>query len=119
MMTDTANSHLIELIDALILLVIVLMLWGGHWFPWHVFPALVEPTGKRELKRLVAYTYGVGCIWLGALAYALTRQAAGLEPAVTIVELTQIILAAALGTVLPRLVKAVRDLQVDRSERKA
>lgn len=112
MTTTTTNSHLLGFIDALILLLIALLLWGGHFFPWHIIPTMVESTGKRELKRLWAYIYGVGCIWLGAVAYALTRQVLGLDPIVTIGDLTVIIIAAAIGTVAPRFVKRVRDWQV-------
>jgi hypothetical protein len=109
-------SNLLIIVEALILLVVVLLLWGGHFFPWHIIPALVEPTGKRELKRMWSYTYGVGIIWLGAVAFAMTRQAIGLEPVITISDLTVIIIAAAIGTALPRGVKRIRDVQVKLSE---
>ncbi|CAG0964595.1 hypothetical protein ANRL4_00874 [Anaerolineae bacterium] len=113
---NASSSHLTGIIEALILLIIVLLLWGGHFFPWHIIPALVESTGKRELKRLWAYVYGVGCIWLGAVAYAEMHRAIGLEPVLTVGNLTCIIIAAAVGTILPRLVKRIRDWQVKLSE---
>jgi hypothetical protein len=116
MTEQLSNSNILSIVEALILLVVVLSLWGGHFFPWHIIPVLVDPTGKRELKRMVSYTYGVGCVWLGAVAFALTRQSVGLEATITIPDLTVIIIAAALGTALPRLVKRIRDIQVTLSE---
>lgn len=106
-----------QLTQTLVLLTVTLLIWAGHFFPWHVIPVIVEPNGKRELKRLFAYIYGVGCIWLGALGFAEINRAIGLPPVITIGELTAIIIAAFVGAVLPRIVKRIRDWQVSLSEK--
>lgn len=117
-MSPASNSNLVELIRSLILLVVALLLWGGHFFPWHIIPAIVEPTGKRQLKRMFAYAYGVGIIWLGALGFSWINNVLGQGMVINLIDLTTVIVAAGIGTALPRLVKLVRDVQVDLSEKR-
>jgi len=102
-------SNLLHFIDAGILTGVFLLLWVGHHLPWHIIPAITDVTGKRELRRVPAYVYGVGCIWLGAAAYVCSRSLAGLPNDIPLNALTTIIITAAGGTILPRLLTAIID----------
>ena len=114
----SANSNLVALIDGLILFGEFALLALGHIFPWHLFPALVSVNGKKELHRLVAYVYGVGCIWLGCVVYSIARSVLGLTGDIPIGFMTAVIIAASVGTTLPRCIKVILErVAVRRSNR--
>lgn len=98
--------------DWLILVCTGLALVAGHWFPWRVFAVVLNRHG--QLKRVLAYAYGVGCINAGMVAWCYTR--ADYAPAVFLFALS---VSAGLGTVLPRVAERElksRDTSEDRDE---
>lgn len=100
-------------VDGIILLVVFLLLWGGHWLPWRVIPALVDARG--DLKRVPAYVYGVSCLLIGLAAWCAVRG-----PLVHVRDvLTWAVMeagAAGLGTVLPRVMRWLLEEQAIRGD---
>jgi Na+/melibiose symporter-like transporter len=97
------------LTEALILFVVFLINWGGHWVDWSIIPFLVDKTGK--LHRVLAYIHGCTSILMGFAAWAFLHDA--WDAAVFLVAA---MVAAAVGTVLPRLWKLsweIRKLRED------
>lgn len=96
----------------LILFVVFLLLWGGHWLPWRILPALVDARG--DLKRVPAYVYGVLCILAGFAAWC-TMQAQSEMPVVYVWDafafLAMDATAAGVGTVMPRVLRWVLEGQ--------
>ncbi len=88
--------------DALILAVIFLLLWGGHWMPWRICLPLIDRNG--ELHRCLAYIYGCGCILIGFALWIL-MQPALLSGRSAFLFLAADMIAAGLGTLAPRLVR--------------
>ena len=89
------------MVEGLILALVFLSLWGGHWMPWQVIPFLVDDTGK--LHRPLAYGYGCGCILVGFTLWAAwNAPIVGVWQAVCF--LCAVIAAAGMGTMLPRIV---------------
>lgn len=102
----------------LILGLVFLALWGGHWTPWAVLN-LTDDTG--HLHRLLAYGYGCGVIFVGFVLWALAQ--AQEMPIISIWSavdfLARDMVAAGLGTVLPRVLRWIheyRTLQEDVTE---
>ena len=58
--------------EGLILLVVFLLLWGGHWMRWRVIPFLVNERG--DLHRSLAYVYGCACIMAGFVLWVYTQM---------------------------------------------
>lgn len=118
-MTDDPqfSNLLLGYMDAHTLILVAALMWIGHNIPWHVIPLLVEPAGKKPLKRLVAYTYGVLVILIGVADEMLSRQQLGLPEVITLNILVLIVLAAAAGTIAPRLFEWLLDLIVEAHDR--
>ena len=102
--------------QGLILLVVFLLLWGGHWLPWRVIPALVDVRG--DLKRVPSYVYGTGCILVGFAAWCAMQ--AQFEPSVYVWDafafLVMDTLAAGVGTITPRIVRWLLEGQAVRGD---
>lgn len=102
-------NELVSWAEYLILLMVFLLLWGGHWMRWRVFPWLVDDSG--QLHRPLAYVYGTGCILIGFVAWAQV-QALNI-PLVSVWRAVRFlfldVVAAGAGTMAPRLVKAVEE----------
>lgn len=90
-----------------VLVAVFFALMSGHWFPWHIFSALV--TSEKKLKPVAAYVYGVTCILIGFLALAAINQ----FPAESVIALVIVCVVAGLGTIAPRLVWLVLDKTAD------
>jgi hypothetical protein len=105
------------LINGLILLVVFLALFSGHWLPWRVMPALVDARG--DLKRVPAYVYGLICILAGFAAWCIMRVQLGM-PSVPVWEaftwLELDTCAAGAGTVMPRVIRWVLEQQALRGD---
>lgn len=103
---------MVELEDALALVIVCLALWAGHYVPWRLVRSLVNDHG--ELHRTLAYGYGCLCILGGMAIYAAHYPAMAAWEAVLFLFLTMV--AAGLGTVGPRLLALLvefRSLQGD------
>jgi hypothetical protein len=103
---------MIELGDALALLIVFLAIWAGHYVPWRVVHSLVDEAG--ELHRPLAYGYGCICILGGMAIYAARHSALPAWEAVLFLFLTMA--AAGVGTLVPRLLGVLvefRNLQGD------
>ena len=92
------------------LLVVFLALWGGHWMLWSVIPFVVDK--EQLLHRPLAYVYGCICIFGGFALWAAMLDSRGVEQvdlwrAVRFLALD--IVAAGLGTMLPRGVRILRE----------
>jgi len=87
-----------------ILMFVGLLLWGGHYAPWHVVPLLVDKSGR--LHRPFAYAYGCSCILAGYIAWAYVQ--AQVMPIVdvwtSVTFLANVMIAAGVGTMMPRVV---------------
>ena len=57
----------LTLTEKVIILATGLLLWGGHHFPWRIIPGFADENG--DLKLLLRYVYGVGCILIGLAAW--------------------------------------------------
>lgn len=97
------------------LLVVFLALWGGHWTPWWVVPAIIDKESEEKLL-LRPLAYGYGCLWifLGFVLWAAMVTSDGIEmisvwSAVRFLALD--ILVAGLGTMLPRGVRLLKRYQ--------
>ncbi len=101
------------LLDALVLILVALAMWAGHWTPWRVLAALVD--SSLQLRRTLAYTYGCGVILLGFVAWALA-QAAAIATVDAVVFLALEMLAAAIGTIAPRAVRLALEAQALRED---
>ncbi len=100
------------LFQGLILLLVFLLLWGGHWLPWRVLPILVDARG--DLKRVPSYIYGVLCILLGFAAWCAMQAQSGTQvvyvwDALGFLEMDTI--AAGIGTVMPRVLRWILEGQ--------
>lgn len=106
-----------QIFDGLILLVTFLLLWGGHWLPWRVVPALVDKRG--DLKRVPSYMYGVLCILAGFAVWCAMRAQSEM-PVVYVWDafgfLAMDIVAAGIGTVLPRVMRWLLEEQAIRGD---
>jgi len=97
------------------LLVVFLGLWGGHWTPWWVVPALVDKENDEKLLlRPLAYGYGCTWIFVGFVLWAAMLASDGAEmisvwSAVRFLALD--ILVAGLGTMLPRGIRLLKRYQ--------
>lgn len=98
----------------LVLTVVALLLWGGHWMPWHVAPALVGDDGL--LRRPLAYGYGCACILTGFVLYAaLHGPMVGSWDAVLFLGADMAV--AGLGTIAPRVVRSLLEVRALRRDR--
>ena len=99
-------------IEGLILLVVFLALFAGHWLPWRVMPALVNERG--DLKRVPAYVYGTSCILIGFAAWCLMRAQSEM-PVVFVWDafgwLVLDVCVAGTGTVAPRIIRWILEQQ--------
>ena len=114
---ESVQNTAIVIIDSLILALVFLMLWGGHWTRWHYIPGFADKGG--QLHRLLAYSYGVGCILIGFFLWAATRAWLGMDclPLWKACEfLVMDVFCAALGTVLPRFLRAMGEAQARRGD---
>ena len=102
--------------DSLILGLESLLLWGGHWMPWRVAPFLVNERG--DLYRLFAYGYGCACIVVGFVlwAYAQAQDMPLVSVWAAVWFLIRDVMAAGVGTILPRIVKALLEYQALRGD---
>lgn len=111
-----ARFNVTTFLQGLILLVVFLLLWGGHWLPWRVLPVLVDERG--DLKRVPAYVYGTLCIIGGYAAWCVVQ--AHLLPLVDVWQslawLVMVTMAAGLGTVTPRVLRWVLDAQATKGD---
>jgi len=102
--------------EGLILLVVFLLLWGGHWMRWRVLPFLVDERG--DLHRSLAYVYGCACILAG---FALWVSQGQTMPFVrgwdAVWFLARAMIAAGMGTVIPRGIKWIQESQAVREDR--
>lgn len=80
---------------------------AGHWFPWHIIPAWVDE--RKQLKRTVAYVYGVSCIIIAFSALAVFNDFSD-EAVVALIACAAV---AGLGTLAPRLVWTLLDKTAD------
>ena len=110
--------------SGLILLIVFLLLWGGHWLPWRVAPALVDVRG--DLKRVPAYIYGVTCILIGFAAWCAMQansepgNCTACEPMIYVWDsfafLVMDVIAAGVGTVVPRIVRWALEAQARKGD---
>jgi len=85
--------------DLFFLGIVFLVLWSGHYAPWHVLPFLIDPHG--QLHRPLAYAYGCLGIFLGMTLFAL-YYAPQVDVWHALRFLAFDVLAAGVGTMLPR-----------------
>jgi hypothetical protein len=102
------------MVDYLILAVVFLLLWGGHWAPWSIVPLLTDERG--DLKRVPAYAYGCASILAGFVLWALARQGTTVSPWSAVTFLAMDMVAAGTGTVLPRLARREKERQALRGD---
>lgn len=100
--------------QGLILLMVFLLLWGGHWLPWRVIPALVDVRG--DLKRVPAYVYGTLCILAGFAAWCAMQEVQLVPVWDALAWLVMDVIAAGAGTVAPRLMRWVLDMQATKGD---
>lgn len=98
----------------LILCGLFLAVWGGHWMPWRVAPFLVDE--RKELRRPLAYAYGCLCILVGFALWA-ALNGPTLEARAAVLFLSQTMIAAGLGALLPRAIRRELELQALRGDR--
>ena len=105
-----------QIFEALILLVVFLGLWSGHWLPWRVFAALVDERG--DLKRVPAYVYGTAWMVFGFALWCVVQ--AQVMPMVDVWQalawLMIVVVVAGLGTVTPRVMRWVLDAQARKGD---
>ncbi len=91
--------------DWFILALTFLGLWAGHWFPWHVWPPLVDQ--DKRLKPVLCYVYGLafilGGLWIWCLVHRAHHEAALFATLLTV--------AAGAGTVAPRVLRLEMERQ--------
>jgi len=80
----------------------------GHWFPWAVCPPLADEQGR--LRRVAAYVHGTGTIVLGFLCWTLMQRASTILVWEAWWMLCKLVVAAAVGTLLPRGVERFLEL---------
>lgn len=98
------------LVRILILAVVFLSQFGAHFFPWWVIPGFTDET--KLLHRVLAYIYG--CVWilLGMVFYGFVNPDAW-----RFIEfLGLVMVAAGMGTLIPRGVRMVGENQVLRRD---
>jgi len=97
------------MVDMLVLGMVFLLLWGGHWMRWGVAPFLVNEEGR--LHRPLAYGYGCGCILAGFVLWAYVR--AQEMPLVSVWDAAAFLwwdmVAAGAGTMAPRVVRWIEE----------
>jgi len=101
------------IISGLILGVVFLLLWGGHWMPWAVVPGATDEKG--QLHRVLAYGYGCVCILVGFALWVITSHAL-VSGWSAFLFLGKDMIAAGLGTMMPRMVRWIQEhraLQAD------
>jgi hypothetical protein len=86
-------------------------LLGGHFFRWNVLTILIDERGN--LRTVLRYVYGVGCIGLGYTAWVLIN-ADRLVALEAIDAFWVMALAAGLGTVVGYGVDAIIERRVKR-----
>lgn len=101
----------LDLTESLIIVVAGLVTWAGHYFPWRIIPGAIDDRG--ELRRLLAYGYGVGCI-LGGLAC----WCAYVGEWVWFGRVSLIAISVGAGALLPRLFKREAEHQAMKQDRK-
>lgn len=104
------------MMEWIVLVVIFLLLWGGHWMRWRIFPPLVNERG--DLHRPLAYLYGCLCILVGFATWCLVRAA--IHPMVSVwralLFLALDMVAAGAGTMAPRLVKWIEESRARKAD---
>ena len=96
--------------EAIALTIVFLFIWGGHWMPWWICPAIVDE--ERQLLRPLAYAYGCVGILLGLVVWALMLiddrivEVSVLAP---VWFLAMDIVAAGAGAMLPRAVERAKN----------
>jgi hypothetical protein len=103
--------QVLHFVDSILLMLVAVLNFAGHLFPWHVISCAVDGSGK--LYRLVAYAYGTTTIWVAVAGWALARHLTGVPvtpwDGVTFHGLG--IVAAGVGAVVPRIVRWVAEAQ--------
>jgi len=93
--------------EAIALTIVFLFIWGGHWMPWWVIPAIVDE--ERLLLRPLAYAYGCLGIFLGLVMWALLFGGAMVCVWNVVGFVALDIIAAGLGAMLPRGIKLLKE----------
>ena len=92
--------------EAIALTIVFLFIWGGHWMPWWICPAIVDE--ERQLLRPLAYVFGCLGIFLGLVVWALMLIGDGVVQVGILAPiwfLAMDIVAAGAGAMLPRAIK--------------
>ena len=93
-------------LDYVLFVTVGLAQTAGHYIPWDVLPFLVDESG--QLKRVAAYVHG--CLWLWAgLFVFLEVRGPSVDTRLVLHFFTVELIAAAVGTVVPRLLEALRE----------
>lgn len=106
-----------QFFEGLILLVVFLLLLGGHWLPWRVAPGLVDARG--DLKRVAAYVYGTLCIVAGFAAWCAMQAQLGMTVVCVwdaLAWLVMDVIAAGAGTVTPRVFEWILESQATKGD---
>ena len=95
--------------DTLILALVALGLWGGHWMRWSIFPGFTDANG--ELHRPLAYAYGMLCVLAGVVVWIAFQSGTDVYKWDVVLFLSLDIVAAGIGTMLPRVIRWIQDYQ--------
>lgn len=102
--------------DVYFLIGVFLLLWGGHYAPWHIVPALLDD--RDQLHRPLAYAYGCLAIFAGMALFAIYHRPQ-MPTWHMLAFLALDIVAAGAGTMLPRLLRLLserRSLEADKHD---
>jgi len=111
------TDPLVFVLNTIVYVCVLTLNVAAHWFPWPVIPGTSDERGR--LRRVLAYAYGVGSIFLGFVVIAWAWVLLGREFAsvwAMVRALAGLIWSAGIGTVCAYLIDGLRERQALRED---
>jgi len=95
--------------EILVLVLVFLAIWGGHYMPWSVFGILVDDA--KKLHRPLAYGFGCMCIFAGFVVWVVVMGEVMVNRWLAVRFLALDIVMAGAGAMVPRGIKWICEVQ--------